>query len=68
LVKAEALSAPAKTGLAADEPAQQAMAQTYGTRVLFLPSPTAAARLAQKQDKLVFTLHVSGNFEDPQFT
>jgi hypothetical protein len=41
---------------------------TYGTSVNFMRSPAAAARRAAKEDKLLFTLHVSGNFEDPQFT
>jgi hypothetical protein len=41
---------------------------TYGTAIHFVTSPIAAARAAAKQDKLVFVLHVSGNFEDPQFT
>ena len=27
-----------------------------------------AATLAKKEQKLVFVLHVSGNFEDPRFT
>ena len=27
-----------------------------------------AARKAAREDKLLFTLHVSGNFEDPGFT
>ena len=41
---------------------------TYRTAIHFVSSPTAAARDALKEDKLVFVLHVSGNFEDPQFT
>jgi len=31
-------------------------------------SPTVAAAQARKEEKLVFVLHVSGNFEDPRFT
>jgi len=41
---------------------------TYGTAIHFVSSPTVANRDALKEDKLVFVLHVSGNFEDPQFT
>jgi hypothetical protein len=40
----------------------------FGTRVDFLDTPKEAAALAKKQEKLVFVLHVSGNFEDPRFT
>jgi hypothetical protein len=40
----------------------------HGTQVDFLDTPTAAARQAKKEGKLVFILHVSGNFEDPRFT
>ena len=41
---------------------------TCGTTVNFLASTQAAARQAATEGKLVFTLHVSGNFEDPGFT
>jgi hypothetical protein len=40
----------------------------YGTSVKFEKSPTAAARKALKEEKLVMVLHVSGDFEDPAFT
>ena len=40
----------------------------YGTAVDFLDSPAQAAKKAAKEEKLVFVLHVSGNFEDPTFT
>lgn len=40
----------------------------HGTAVEFVDSPKEAALLAQKQEKLVFVLHVSGHFEDPRFT
>jgi hypothetical protein len=42
--------------------------QTYGTRVTFLASPDEAMRVAQRERKLVFVLHVSGNFEEACFT
>jgi hypothetical protein len=41
---------------------------SFGTSVEFVDTPSAAARLAKKEQKLVFVLHVSGNFEDPRFT
>jgi hypothetical protein len=40
----------------------------HGTSVEFLDTPSEAARKAIKEEKLVFVLHVSGNFEDPRFT
>ncbi len=39
-----------------------------GTRVEFVDSPAAAARTAAREEKLLYVLHVSGNFEDPGFT
>jgi len=41
---------------------------SFGTSVEFVDTPSAAARLAKKEQKLVFVLHVSGHFEDPRFT
>ena len=43
-------------------------AACFGTKVDFVDTPKDAAALAKKQEKLVFVLHVSGNFEDPRFT
>ena len=40
----------------------------HGTKVDFVDTPKEAAALAKKEQKLVFVLHVSGNFEDPRFT
>jgi len=40
----------------------------YGTTIEFLETPKEAAAAAKKAGKLVLVLHVSGNFEDPQFT
>jgi hypothetical protein len=39
-----------------------------GTTVEFVDNPVAAARTAAREDKLLYVLHVSGNFEDPDFT
>jgi len=40
----------------------------FGTSIHFEHSPSAAARKALKEEKLVVVLHVSGDFEDPAFT
>ena len=42
--------------------------RTYGTQVAFVNSPIEAARKALKERKLLFVLHLSGNFEDKKFT
>jgi len=41
---------------------------SFNTSVEFYDTPSEAARHARKEEKLVFVLHVSGNFEDPRFT
>jgi len=41
---------------------------SFGTSVEFVETPKEAAAQAKKEQKLVFVLHVSGNFEDPRFT
>jgi hypothetical protein len=43
-------------------------ATCHGTAVNFVDTPSEAAKLAKKQEKLVFVLHVSGHFEDPTIT
>jgi hypothetical protein len=40
----------------------------YGTSLKFAKDPAEAFRIAGENKKLVFLLHVSGNFEDAQFT
>ena len=42
--------------------------ETYGTSIVWEGSPADAAKRALKEEKLVFVLHVSGEFEDPKFT
>jgi hypothetical protein len=49
-------------------PTKEGSCGSYGTSVEFVSSPSEAARLAKKEQKLVFVLHVSGHFEDPAFT
>jgi hypothetical protein len=57
---------------AVDKPAAcaecQKKAGSYGTSLEFAESPTEAAKLASKQSKLMFVVHISGNFEDDKFT
>lgn len=48
--------------------AKPAVCGDHGTSIDFFDTPSEAARAAVKQEKLVFVLHVSGNFEDPRFT
>jgi hypothetical protein len=40
----------------------------FGTSVIFADSPVEAAKQALKEEKLVFVLHVSGHFEESDFT
>jgi hypothetical protein len=56
--------APGKTPPAA----QEGSCGRFGTQVEFVDTPSEAAGRAAKEEKLVFVLHVSGNFEDPRFT
>ncbi len=49
-------------------PADKETCGSHGTTIDFVDTPSEAAKLAKKAGKLVFVLHVSGNFEDPRFT
>ena len=53
---------------ASDNGKAEGVCSTFGTKVEFVSTPSEAARLAKKEQKLVFVLHVSGKFEDPRFT
>jgi hypothetical protein len=55
---------------ATSEPAQASgsCAGDYGTNVKFVKDPEEASKLARQDKKLVFLLHVSGNFEDAKST
>ena len=48
---------PAKTGC-----------EKFGTRIAFLPNPPDAFKKAREENKQVFFLHLSGIFEDKEFT
>ncbi len=47
---------------------ETANCRNYGTQVAFVSSPTEAGRKALKERKLLFVLHLAGNFEDKKFT
>jgi hypothetical protein len=59
------LASPAAADSKTEEPAT---CGEYGTSLHFEKTPSDAARKALKEEKLVFVLHVSGNFEDSEFT
>jgi hypothetical protein len=42
--------------------------ETFATAVQFVRNPAEAGRMASRERKLLFLLHVSGNFEDSGFT
>jgi hypothetical protein len=46
----------------------KAACATYGTSVEFLGDPSQASAKALRDKKLLFVLHISGNFEDSKFT
>jgi hypothetical protein len=48
--------------------AKPATCGEFGTSLHFEATPSQAARKALKEQKLVFVLHVSGIFEDPNLT
>ena len=52
----------------AAKPAEAGECGDYGTTVHFFKTPSDAATQAKKDQKLVMVLHVSGNFENPEFT
>jgi len=59
-------------GIAADsKPGKGSLADTcgdYGTSLHFEKTPKDAAKKAAKEEKLVFVVHVSGIFEETDFT
>ncbi len=65
----EAQVQPNPAACKADIPAQAALSGgRYGTQVDFLDDPAAAAKQALKDKKLLFVLHIAGNFEEAGFT
>ncbi len=59
---------PAPPAEKKEAPPPAAVCQTFNTSVEFAVSPTAAEKQAARDGKLVFLLHVSGDFEDDAFT
>jgi hypothetical protein len=59
---------PQSGGCPAPQPGGVAARERYGTAVDFVDDPTGAARQALREKKLLFVLHVAGNFEDSHFT
>jgi hypothetical protein len=49
-------------------PAPRPGCENFGTFVDFVRSPQVAYKEAKEERKLVFLLHVSGNFEDDALT
>lgn len=61
---------PADPGkcVACQEGPANAGVNTYGTAIKFNGNPLQAADEAGRDKRLVFVLHISGNFEDDRFT
>jgi hypothetical protein len=55
-------------GLTLKSGAAETCSGDYGTSVHFVKTPSEAAKQALKEEKLVCVLHVSGLFENPDFT
>ena len=60
-------------GVSADEPAEAEpqvcrVDRSLDTALTWASSPAEASERAAREGKLVFLIHVSGNFEDPGFT
>ena len=51
-----------------NKPSETVCKGDYGTAVHFEKSPSDAAKKALKEEKLVCVMHISGHFEDPDFT
>jgi hypothetical protein len=75
--KASLLLAHPSSAAQCDQPAPAAVldgacspaaCERFGTAVDFVANPNEAATLAGRDQKLLFVLHLSGNFEDSQFT
>ena len=67
-VAAIALSAACLASPAWAKDKEESSCSGHGTIIDFYDTPSQAATQAVKKEKLVFVLHVSGNFEDPRFT
>ena len=54
--------------IAAEKPKKGAACEKFGTRIVFLQNPPEAFKKASAENKQVFFVHLSGNFEDQEFT
>jgi hypothetical protein len=45
-----------------------ASSDTYGTAIHWVRTAAEAQKLARQQDKLIFVVHLSGNFTRDEFT
>jgi hypothetical protein len=54
--------------LVAETPRKKAACEKFGTRIAFLPNPPDAFKKAKEENKQVFFVHLSGNFDDKEFT
>lgn len=57
-----------KPGSPIVKPSQAETCGDHGTSVHFEPNPSVAARKAREEQKLVLVLHISGLFENSDFT
>ena len=54
--------------ISAEKPKKGAACEKFGTRIVFLQNPPDAFKKAKEENKQVFFVHLSGNFEDQEFT
>ena len=59
---------PFRAGSSVDDAPVSCPPQKLGTRVDFVSSPADALRLSGRGGKLAFILHISGHFEQTEFT
>jgi hypothetical protein len=65
---AVAIAAPIEFRLPASELLPADRCKTFDTKVHFHPTMADAADEARKAKKMMFVLHISGDFDDPGFT
>jgi hypothetical protein len=58
---------PAKADKADKADKEEVTVCKHSTAIEFVDTPPEAAKIAGKEGKLVFVLHVSGHLEDPRF-
>lgn len=68
LVLAVSIGLGASTSVCAEEEVPSKKPSTCGTLIEWASSPKEAWSEAEQRNKLVFMMHVSGNFAEPEFT